>query len=182
MSKRRSSSTKPPPDPRIVTDRSIGRYELIKRVKDCFSEIVCHDQIFHDRVRDPELLYCCGKMGWVVLTSDLDLLAGVPHRAAIELGSTAVFAFTNNHSGAETWAGALRVARKSVLRRIRHKQPPYMAKIGLDGEVRPVDLKPNTRRASHPRDQESFERALRYEQENQNKPFTIPSWLRRGGK
>lgn len=155
-------------------DRSIGRYELLRMIRADFPMARAHDSVFHDRVRDPELLYCCGKAGWVVITGDKSLFSAVPHRAAAELGETAVFAFTNNHSGAATWSQAMLAARTKILRMTKHRQRPFMASIGLDGQIRAVTKTPSAKKAIDPNDEASFERALAYKTERRHKHFVIP--------
>ena len=150
-------------------------------IRSDFPTAQSHDAVFHDRVRDPELLYCCGKKGWVVITGDKSLFSAVPHRAAIELGGTAVFAFTNNHRGAATWSRAMLTAHSKILRMAKHRRRPFMASIGLDGQVRVVTTSPSTKKAVDPSDEASYKRALEYEKERRGKHFVIPAWLRRGG-
>ena len=146
-----------------------------------FPSAQSHDSVFHDRVRDPELLYCCGKMGWVVITGDKSLFSAVPHRLAIELGETVVFAFTNNHSGAATWSKAMLAARTTILRMVEHRPRPFMASIGFDGQVRVVNRTPYTKKTVHPDDEASHKRAVEYKEKRPGKPFAIPDWLRRSG-
>lgn len=137
-----------------------------------------HDTVFHQAVRDPEMLYCCGKLKWIVVGGDKGQLDGEPHLAAMQLGKTAVFAFTNNHSGPETWAHAFKLAKAKVMSYARSNRRPFMAKIGLDGQVR--IYKPGNggnQKSADARDHESLERAKEYENGRQGKRFVIPERL-----
>ena len=137
MSKRRSNTTKrrDSPPPRVFVDRGLGRYKLIDAVRSAFSDIVPHDNIFHQKVRDPEWLYCCGKLRWVVVTSDKDIFQLPPHRAAIKLARVVVFCFAKNNRSVDGRAKALKRAKPAILRYFRRhclkRHEEFMGQIAL---------------------------------------------------
>jgi hypothetical protein len=158
---KKPSGTSKPPKPRkyrFFLDRNLGGIELPKRLRNAGKEIVVHDDVYVPTERDPWIFYECGKKGLIVVTSDKLFMKSFPHMAAIALGRTTVFSFSNNNYNGSIRATAFIAATRAMDKLLReHEGEPFIATIGMKGtvELNVVNPRP-TRKACELADWNSY--------------------------
>jgi hypothetical protein len=128
-------------------------------------DIIVHDDVYVPAERDPWIFYECGKRNLLVLTSDKLFMKSFPHMAAIALGRTTVFAFSNNNYNGVVRAQAFKTARAAINRLLKaHRGEPFIATIGMKGTVKLNMVNPRpTRKACDIADWESYLRVCKAE-------------------
>lgn len=165
-SEKQSSTTRPRPrkrrNPRYFLDRNLGRVYFPADLRDAGLDVTAQDDTteYQQNERDPWLFYRCGKSGFVVVTSDLNICKSFPHMAAIALGRTTVIAFTNNNYNSDVRARAFLKALPEIEDAIyTHRKSYFIGVVGMQGTFRMVREKPlPQRKLCDPRDWDSYER------------------------
>lgn len=90
------------------------------------------------KIADPVMIYDCGLKGRVLLTADQDL----PFTWAKEIvdAEIAVFVTTNNNEGPKQWGPRIIAARQAMLRELRRRAKPFVAKISPDRRISQLRL------------------------------------------
>lgn len=168
-SKRRSSTSNSPKQlespPRFLLDRNLGSLKLRAQLSADGLDVIVHDEIFDNPAeRDPWIFYQCGKKGMVLVTSDKTFLKFFPHMAAIRLGKTAIFYFTQNNYNSAARGRAMLNAKDRILKIIRVERRPFIASISMGGQVTLVDRTPEpNRKQCDPQDWASYKRVCKEE-------------------
>jgi hypothetical protein len=127
-------------------------------LREAGKNVVVHDDIYIPTARDPWIFYECGKKKLFVVTSDKQFMKSFPHMAALALGRTTVFAFSNNNYNGRVRANAFIAATKAIKAAIeQHRGEPFIATIGMLGtvEINAVNPRP-TRKACEIADWNSY--------------------------
>lgn len=168
-SKKQSSTSqqRKQPEYRYFLDRNLGSVFLPAQLRSIGLDITVHDDVYQQTERDPWIFYECGKLGFVVVTSDTAFMRSFPHMAAISLAKTTVLAFSNNNYKSDVRGNAFIRARPRIekvlsVHRRRHKN--FIGVIGMQGTFTVKKEAPlPERKTCDPRDWESYERVCKYE-------------------
>jgi hypothetical protein len=90
------------------------------------------------KIADPAMIRDCGLKERVLLTGDQDL--EFTWAKEIIEARIAVFATTNNNEGPKQWAPRIIRAKDDILRELRRRAKPFIARVGSDGRVTRVRL------------------------------------------
>jgi hypothetical protein len=127
-------------------------------------EVRTFEQLSLRGEQDPWAFYQCGKNGYVLLTSDKAFLGHFTHMTAIQLGRTAVFAFTSGNENMKLRGKAFVLAKSRILHAIRNNDAPFVASIGSNGTVTLLDKRPGPmKRLCQPEHWASYVRVCRAE-------------------
>ena len=83
------------------------------------------------RIADPVIIYDCGFKNRVLLTGDQDL-AYTWAKEIIE-AQIAVFITTDNNEGPKQWGPRIVLAKDEIIRELRRRTKPFVARISKDG-------------------------------------------------
>jgi len=143
--------------PIFALDENLGTTILPRYLKQAGFEMVTFETIGLRGEQDPWAFYFCGKNNYCLITSDKSFLDHFTHMAAIRLGKTRVFAFTSGSDNMHVRGKAFLKARAKILRALKHHEAPFVASVGLSGDVNVVDEKPMpTKKLCRPEHWESY--------------------------
>lgn len=117
-------------------DRSLGRHELVGKLRSAGFSVEAHDDHFAPDTPDQEWLAAAGKRNWVVLTKDKDVRRNALERAAIIQSSAACFMLGRGDLSADRMARAFLDARRRMERTLRRFHVALAATVTTDGMVR----------------------------------------------
>ena len=117
-------------------DRSLGRHELVSRLRAAGLSIEAHDDHFAPDTPDEEWLTGAGKRNWIVLTKDKDVRRNIPERAAIVDSNVACFMLGRGDLSAERMAQAFLAAHRRIERALRRFHLAMAATVTVEGNVR----------------------------------------------
>jgi hypothetical protein len=138
--KRRSTTSKQPPDPTFFLDRNLGKEKLSRRLREAGFKIEIHDDYFNQTEDDPVWLLSCGKEGWIVVTPDVRIKNEPKSLEAILAGETRVFLLSTSSIKSEIWAEALIGCRAKLLRLIKKTPGPFISRITSEGSIWGTEL------------------------------------------
>jgi hypothetical protein len=147
----------------------LGRIHFPSQLREVGLDVIAQDDTteYQPTERDPWLFYHCGKVGMIVITSDLRISKSFPHMAAIALGRTTVIAFTHNSYNSDVRARAFIKALPEIENAIashRKRRAYFLGVVGMQGTFRVAQERPLPHRATCDlRDWESYERVCKTE-------------------
>jgi len=116
-------------------DRSLGRHELVDRLRGAGLSVEAHDDHFAPNTTDSEWLRAAGKNGWVVLTKDKAIRRNVLERVALLDAQVACFMLGRGDLSAGQMAEAFLVAVPRMQRVLRRYDLPLAASVTEAGRV-----------------------------------------------
>src|SRR6476646_1545389 len=119
----------------FFVDRSSGKYELPDGLRALGLTIERHDDHFAGDTPDVDWIAACGKNGWVIVSSDLNIKRNVLEQRAILNAGVAAFFFT---SASITSAEQIEIVKKALQRiaKMLVTQPrPFIARLSRQGDV-----------------------------------------------
>lgn len=138
--------------------------QLASQLRNAGLDTTIHDDVYGQTERDPWIFYECGKKGMVVVTSDSTFTKSFPHMAAIALGKTTVFYFSNNNWRSSIRGNAFLAAQNAILHALKKQPENFIACIGMSGSFRIIEKKPKPlRKQCDPKDWESYHRVCESE-------------------
>jgi hypothetical protein len=139
-----SGKRQPDEPPVFFLDRTFGRNELAKILRDSGFLLVTIFEEFGDaesRIADPAMIYECGLKNRVLLTGDQDLVYTWA-KEIVEAG-IAVFVTTDNNEGPKQWGPRIVAAKAGMLRELGRRKKPFTARISREGQVTQARLYEN---------------------------------------
>jgi predicted nuclease of predicted toxin-antitoxin system len=154
----------------------LGTAILARYLRSTGLKAVTFDDLSMRGEQDPWAFYYCGKQGYCLITSDKTFLDHFTHMVAIQLGTTRVFSFKNGNAKMKRRGEAFVRANAKILRVIKKREAPFVASIGLSGEVTLVNSNPMpTKKLCRPEHWESYVRVCKAEGvEIHEEAYTVP--------
>jgi predicted nuclease of predicted toxin-antitoxin system len=124
------------PELRLFLDRSLGRHAVADRLRAAGVEVEIHDDHFTQSELDHVWLAEVGRRGWVVLTKDQRIRYRQNEMAAAQEANVRMFVLTAGQVTGEEVGSAFVKALPAIFRLVKRQQPPFVARVTADGEVR----------------------------------------------
>lgn len=162
--------------PTFVLDENLGTAILARYLRDVGLASLTFQDLKMRGEQDPWAFYYIGKCGYCLITSDKTFLDHFTHMVAIRLGKTRVFAFTSGNENMRRRGEAFVKAKAKILRLIKNQDAPFVASVGLSGEVSLVNANPMpTKKLCRPEHWESYIRVCKAEGiEIHQEAYTVP--------
>jgi predicted nuclease of predicted toxin-antitoxin system len=106
------------------------------RLRDAGLKVEIHDDHFPQDAQDPEWLTAAGSNNWIVVTRDERVRYRTAEKQAIRRAKVRAFVLAaRGDLRAEDLAEAFLKAMPKIKKTIKHRRPPFVAKISRSGDV-----------------------------------------------
>jgi predicted nuclease of predicted toxin-antitoxin system len=131
-----SASPKPPEEFTFFLDRQLGRYKMAGALRKAGLNVEIHDDHFAPDAKDEEWLAVAGQKEWIVVTRDERIRYRAAAKQAIRRAKVRAFVLTaQGDLRAEMLAENSLKALSKILRIVKQRKPPFIAKISRGGDV-----------------------------------------------
>jgi hypothetical protein len=117
-------------------DRSLGRGDVVRALRDAGELAHVHDDLFEQSTADADWLVEIGRRGWVVLTKDKNIRVNAIERIALVQAQVACFMLGRGDLTGAAMGKAFVDALPRIRRVLRRYDVPLAASVNARGGVR----------------------------------------------
>lgn len=132
-----NSDYQKPHDPKITffLDRSLGKIDIAKRLRDKGFTVEIHDDHFSEITTDSKWLSFIGKKGWIVLTKDKRIRHRENEKLMVLENKVGMFVLTRGEYTSKEMGNIILKATGKIQRFVSNNKPPFIVSISKSSNL-----------------------------------------------